>query len=261
VSRFILLEPLYERFALDPQHGTFLQLISLPSKIDGHCVACRKETTFQISPPYPGNTVSQALELATKHTKGFFTVLAKCARNDKHNVVVYLNVADGAVVKVGQWPSLADILLDELKPLRSAISKQDGAELHKAIGLAAHGVGVGSYVYLRRIFERLIFQSFEANKDAAGIESENFQRLRMPDKIDVLRNHLPPFLVKHRDVYGQLSDGIHNLSEEQCLGYFDVFKGAVFMMLKQESERRAEVKAEEELSKAIAAATSRASPA
>jgi hypothetical protein len=253
IDKFILTEPLYERFTYDPKHETLLRLIRASSKIDGHCTSCRRETTFNVSPQYLGYALTTAFE----QSKGFFEITATCARNEKHNLIVYFMIAASSVIKIGQWPSLADILLDELKPLRSAINKQDAAELHKAIGLAAHGVGVGSYVYLRRVFERLIFQSFEANKDAVGLEHENFQRLRMPDKIEKLRDHLPPFLVKHRDVYGQLSDGIHNLSEEECLAYFDVFKGAVFLMLKQESERRIEAKAEEDLSKAIAAATNR----
>jgi hypothetical protein len=256
-SQFLLREPLYERFAL-AESEALRRLLTIPSRIDGHCAACRKETTFQITPPYANHTLQQALAFIHREARGFIAVAATCARHDNHKVIVYLRIANEAVEKVGQWPSLADILLDELKLLRTAIGKQDGAELHKAIGLAAHGVGVGSYVYLRRVFERLIARSFEENKDAVGIEKDAFQRLRMPDKIEALRNHLPPFLVRHRDVYGQLSDGIHNLNEDECLGYFDVFKGAVFMMLKQQSERLAEAKAQEDLSKAIAAVGSRA---
>jgi hypothetical protein len=253
MTEFVLRQPLYEKFAVDLLHATFLRLTVASSKIDGHCIACRKDTTFQVAPPFLNYSMPHALDELSKQAKGFAKIQATCARNGNHKLIVFLHIADGFVVKVGQWPSLADILLDELKPLRSALSREDGAELHKAIGLAAHGVGVGSYVYLRRVLERLISKTYDANKDAVGIVKEDFHRLRMPDKIETLRNYLPPFLVQHGEIYGQLSDGIHNLSEDACLGYFDILKGAVFMMLKQESTRRAEAKAEDELSRAIGA--------
>ena len=45
-------------------------------------------------------------------------------------------------------------------------------EFTKAIGLAANGVGIGSFVYLRRIFENLVFQAFdEAKKEPSVLGS------------------------------------------------------------------------------------------
>jgi hypothetical protein len=50
------------------------------------------------------------------------------------------------VQKIGQFPSLADIANDESKTYRSVLTKRDSSEFHKAIGLATHGVGIGSFV-------------------------------------------------------------------------------------------------------------------
>ncbi len=53
------------------------------------------------------------------------------------------------IEKVGQYPSLATIANDEVSQYRKDMNPIDAQEFHKAIGLAAHGVGVGSFVYLR----------------------------------------------------------------------------------------------------------------
>ncbi len=71
-------------------------------------------------------------------------------------VEFFLYITGGLIQKVGQFPSLADIANDESKAYSSVLKGTDARELHTAIGLAAHGVGIGSYVYLRRVFEHLI---------------------------------------------------------------------------------------------------------
>ena len=118
---------------------------------------------------------------------------------------------------MGQDPSLADIANDASKTYRSVLSEEDSRELHKAIGLAAHGVGIGSFVYLRRIFERLIQARFETFKNEEGWVEFDFEKLRMPERIEFLSAHLPSFLVENRKIYSILSLGLHELSEESCL--------------------------------------------
>ena len=56
-------------------------------------------------------------------------------------------------------PTVADMTFPELDAYKHVISKEDRKELGTAIGLFASGVGAGSYVYLRRILERLNYQA------------------------------------------------------------------------------------------------------
>jgi hypothetical protein len=56
---------------------------------------------------------------------------------------------------------------------------------------------------------------------------------RMSDRIRLLKSKLPPFLVENASIYGILSDGVHNLTEEQCLKYFDVVRNGIELMLEQ----------------------------
>ena len=145
------------------------------------------------------------------------------------------------VKKVGQYPSLADIANDEVRQYRSVMEKEDAREFHMAIGLAAHGIGIGSFVYLRRIFERLVAGRYEAFKDEEGWQDEDFNGLRMHEKVKFLRDHLPSFMVENANIFGILSHGIHELDEQACLKAFGMLKRSITHILdedKREKEKR-----------------------
>ncbi len=94
------------------------------------------------------------------------------------------------------------------------ISKEDFRELSKAVGLAAHGVGIGSFAYLRRIFERMIDDAEREASQQEGWDHDSYSRSRMNEKIGMLKGYVPDFLFEHRSVYGVMSIGIHELSED-----------------------------------------------
>ena len=111
------------------------------------------------------------------------------------------------------------------------------------MGLVSHGIGIGAFVYLRRIFEDLVDEAHVLAKSDSGWNEDEFQRGRMEEKILSLRNYLPTFLVEKRDIYGILSKGIHALSEDECLAYFDTLRMGIELILEQrlaveEQERR-----------------------
>jgi hypothetical protein len=248
LDSFIFEHPLYEPLAIDPSSNITRQILWMDSKVDGYCPYCSQDRPFEVSTPLHGPSGSTPPENYVQLQRGkTLTLTATCTRHNHHRIEVHLRFGDGRVTKVGQWPSLASVLLEELKPIRSAVSEQDRNELHKAIGLAAHGVGVGSYVYLRRVFERMIGSVFDRHQTDVGLSPATFATMRIADKIDALKKHLPPLMVQSRSVYGRLSDGIHNLDEAECLKLFDVFKRAIFMMLRQEADRRAELAEEKAL--------------
>ena len=86
--------------------------------------------------------------------------------------------------------------------IRMLCSKEDRKELGTAIGLFANGVGAGSYVYLRRILERLIYQA----KTNAGdiVDDEDFKQARTAERIKMLEGYLPEILIKNTTIYGIL---------------------------------------------------------
>lgn len=177
-----------------------------------------------------------------------------CSMSDEHHLDYIVLTTQNSMRKIGQYPSVADMTFPELDAYKHVISKEDRKELGTAIGLFASGVGAGSYVYLRRILERLVYQAKEIAADA--IDNEMFERARVAEKIKMLEGYLPDILVKNTTIYGILSKGIHELSEEECRKYFPVVKECIYQILGMwESERRKKAD-EDALSKALSSISS-----
>lgn len=123
------------------------------------------------------------------------------------------------VQKVGQYPSVADLVVGVLAEYQRALPSRMRTELNRAVGLNAHGVGAGAFVYLRRVLEWLVD---EAEKAASSTSSPSGApgELRVADRIRRLRGYLPDALVDNNRIYGVLSRGIHSLTEEECSDIF-----------------------------------------
>lgn len=176
-----------------------------------------------------------------------------CSMNEEHHLDYIVLATDNSMMKIGQYPSIADMTFPELDAYKHVISKEDRKELGTAIGLFASGVGAGSYVYLRRILERLVYQAKEAAADA--IDNEMFEQARVAEKIKMLEGYLPDILVKNTTIYGILSKGIHELSEEECRKHFPVVKECIYQILGMWESLRKRQADEAALNKALNAIT------
>ena len=176
-----------------------------------------------------------------------------CSLNEKHHLDYIVLTTDNSMMKIGQYPSTADMTFPELDAYKNVISKEDRKELGTAIGLFANGVGAGSYVYLRRILERLIYQA----KTNAGdiVDDEDFKQARTAERIKMLEGYLPEILIKNTTIYGILSKGIHELSEEDCRKYFPVVKECIYQILGMWESLRKRQADEAALNKALNAIT------
>jgi hypothetical protein len=128
---------------------------------------------------------------------------------------------------------------------------ENSRELHSAIGLAAHGVGIGSFVYLRRVIESLIGRRFQDHKAELGITDEGFNKLRIRERIAALKDHLPDTLVKNPHVYGILSKHIHELSDDECRSHYPVLHALTVMILEEDEEALKKAARKKELEKAL----------
>mgnify|MGYP000903385387 CR=1 FL=1 len=153
-----------------------------------------------------------------------------CTRERQHTILFDLIVTSEKIIKIGQYPSVADLLIPSIVKYKSILDKQF-REFSKAIGLFAHGIGIGSFVYLRRIIEKLVFDKFQQFSNELGITAEEFEHLKFDDKIAVLKEHLPTVLVKNKNIYGIVSKGIHELSEDECLRMFPFIRTGIELIL------------------------------
>ncbi len=177
----------------------------------------------------------------------------KCKRyEDVLNFYINYNPEKHTLMKVGQYPSIADFHIQELKKYRKVLDKNKLKEFSKAIGLAANGVGIGSFVYLRRIFETLIVDAKNMAQSDGVITDGDYQKVRVDVRIELLADYLPSFLVENKSMYSILSQGIHELDEETCLTYFDSIRVGIEIILDEKLEEIRKKKKTEEAKNRLA---------
>lgn len=71
--------------------------------------------------------------------------------------------------KIGQDPSPADVAKQNIRKYSSTLNEPNFSEFGRAIGLASHDIGIGSFLYVRGIFERLVNETArEVEPDVQG---------------------------------------------------------------------------------------------
>lgn len=139
------------------------------------------------------------------------------------------------IKKIGQYPSLADMQFYHLAKYKK-ILKGQYTELTKAIGLNASGIGVGAFVYLRRIFETICETMHKECKQNSDWNETEYITKRFNEKIQYLEEFgktlLPTELNQIRNkLYGVISKGVHEYSEEECLATFPYALYAIELIL------------------------------
>jgi hypothetical protein len=253
-DHFLLSSPLYAKYTLGQDLLAAKTLYKHPNdssslKIDGYCPYCRKDTTFTVTKAEVAPSEWQ--RMGARHSNDRLQL--HCARSYSHEIEYFLRQAGTVIEKVGQSPSLADIAIDETRQKFKTVLKGDNwAEFYKAIGLAAHGEGIGSFVYLRRVFERLISSRFEEFKEAEAWKEDYFYNLRMEERVGFLKDHLPPYLIEIKRIYSIFSQGIHELENERCLQFFEIGKRSIIIVLEDDLKKQQELQARKEMAAAVA---------
>jgi hypothetical protein len=248
VSELCLERPLY--MALETKNSLYLAKIRGESaQFDAFCIWCDAPSIFKDQRSRGGGAgTSTPADWMLK--PGYFDVEVKCARAE-HTYLFCFVYMGGRLTKYGQMPSLEDIAGHNIRKYAPLLRDGYFGELKRATGLASHGIGIGSFVYLRRIFEKLI-HDHHAELAGSGNAIEGFETLRMDEKIGALKDVLPPALVRNKATYGILSSGLHALDEVACRRYFPVVRAAIIEILEQDLRAREQAKATAALEKEVA---------
>ena len=174
-----------------------------------------------------------------------------CAMDHTHHLDYIVLTYGNKMKKIGQYPSVADLSFPELREYRKVMTKEDEKELKRAIGLFASGIGVGSFVYLRRIFERIIATASQKAIEDEKIDKKEFDQAHVDEKIKKLKEYLPKSLVNNPTFYGIISKGIHELSEEECLEFFPVMQSFIMMIFRQWEKIRRDKEEEKKLAASL----------
>lgn len=224
--------------------------------IDCFCVTCNEKRIFEsvdkqvfeecgfVRIEYNSDTNSARKPKKEAIFRGYlnkrYCISFRCTRDHNHSLLFDLLVTDNKIIKIGQYPSFADICVGDTTKYKSVLGNIY-REYSMALGLFSHGIGVGSFVYLRRIIESLVYGKFNEVASTIGVDKESFIHSDFKDKIVTLKDYLPHALAENKNVYNIVSKGIHELDESECIELFPYIKTGIELILDDviaEKERR-----------------------
>lgn len=157
------------------------------------------------------------------------------------------------LIKVGQYPSLKDLQLFDTKKYRNILGK-NYTDYTLALALYSDGVGAGSFVYLRRILEHFveevhtncINQCNEAVASGSGnaFNEEEYKVLRFNEKINYLEQNYHKTIIPielndiRGNIYGVISKGVHESTEEECLQLFPSAKYIIDAFIEEKIQQK-----------------------
>lgn len=221
--------------------------------IDCYCVKCKGLSVFKTSNDLNHPDFVSARDLQDHN----FSFQFICSRNSGHQMWFFFRLESEILQKVGQWPSLGDLHIKELDKYTTVINDDDRTEFARAIGLAAHDVGIGSFVYLRRIFERRIEAARAAAAKESAWDQAAYEKSRVSERIKLLSKFLPDTLVKNAGIYSILSLGVHELSEEDCRANFDTLRVGIELIFDDMLREKEKAEKSAVLEKAVQAMQSK----
>ena len=225
--------PLYTKIILAEDEIEYLiNIINFTGKIDAYNPTLKENTTYSIY------TTPKRDNYSTLHyLSGIYSHYIKCVRSDEQFYAYsYFDGVNKTLQKIGQYLSIADYHISKIKQYSAVLPSEKLKEFTRAIGLAANGVGIGSFVYLRRIFETLLEEAHQISMHQEHWQEELYKSARISEKIELLQTNLPKFLVENKVMYGILSKGIHSLTENECLSYFEIVKVGIELILDEKLE-------------------------
>lgn len=267
-DRVLLQDGLYVEHNLDePVYVTINGFRFGRLSLDAYCIWCKSKSVFR---NIAYQTVQdRAIMLSRQGMRGQprdsvtpseeddFELILECTRVPKHRISFYFVVVGTTLTKVGQFPSHADLAVGDLQDFSGVLDQRWMRELKRGIGLTAHGATIGGFVYVRRVFEHLIARAHDEAVTLPGWDEGTYTRSRVSEKIQLLKEQLPALLVENSTMYGILSLGVHELTEDECADHFPVVREGIELILGRLADDKNRSKREAALSSAIGKITSK----
>ena len=200
IEEFCLEIPLY-RTLYDTRRSFLDDLRRYTATLDFYCLECKQNSTFRAAE----EPVGRHYGMIGPPDGDMVVKVFICSRDNSHKSYFIFSRVGEIVQKIGQEPSLASLVSPELVKYRKILGNERYRELTKAVGLTTHGVGIGAFVYLRRIFESLTEDAHQKAKSDAGWDESAYTKSRVIERIKILKDHLPDFLVKNAQLYSIMS--------------------------------------------------------
>lgn len=229
VKKFLESAPLYawRNFKL-PEDINFSKVDV--REIESYCEVCNQSRPFQDFRSRGGGAgMSSSLPIFASGAVQYFFACVSCKKSNRTYLVQ--QVVDGGLVKLQKYGELPRGGIPRDKLLQKFL-KDDRENYEKAVICLSHEYGVAAFAYFRRIVESNIIHLLDLIQEdaqASGEASETLKALQslrdaspMSEKIKVANMALPSYLQPNGlnplgRLYQVLSEGVHSLSEADCL--------------------------------------------
>lgn len=262
ITEELILTPLYKKIKYMPKSI----LTSFPidnTKIELYCNECKKKRIYTFAtvgmdyyliesgPHFSDNIEIGYSKLINDNEYFYFIAKADCG----HNLIMLFKIIDeNTIMKVGQSPSVYD-MNEEInnKTFLKELGEEYSSYYKTACSLNSYNNNIGAMTYLRRIFEKILLDCFDENKCSIDIEQKEFIKLKMDEKLSKLKRFLPSIIFEsgYSKLYTKVSDGIHNLSEEECEKLFSPLKMAIEEILIEKIELKNKTIRQEKVGKQL----------
>lgn len=205
-------------------------------KVDLYCPICKKERVFKGECICALDFLYRKEEEIPEKLKENDLLILKYECEYNHIVNIILEKIDEIhYKKIGQ-----NIESTKLDPsIKNEIINQLDDNLkqlyYNALKSRNNNLNIGAFNYLRRIFESLI-------KEAKKKSERDFSDKNVKEQIKILvkDNLLNDIFIDEgfNSLYKYISEGVHNLTEEECSEQFELLNEAIITILEDELNRK-----------------------
>ncbi len=224
-----------------------------------NCYVCKTVRTFNVEVRdeiwHTVEYVSGVGGLHSKSSTKLYFIVFKCAacKSFQRTFTVLRDYKEKYVQKVGQHPAW-EISID--RETADALGSAE-ALFQKGLICESQGYGIASYSYYRRVVEEKIDALLDdIGKLLHGVERDEYEQALIQvkteiiaaKKIELVKELLPTSLrpddLNPLDIlYDALSEGIHKLSDEECLELAGEIKLGMLYLFKETARERKESQA------------------
>lgn len=219
-------------------------------EVDAYCDVCEQVRPFQDMRPRGGGA-GMAVKALESGTSYFEFSCVSCRKS--HRLYLVEQVLDEGFIRIQKFGELPRSKLNRDRDLQRFL-KDDRDNYEKAIVCLSHEYGIAAFAYFRRIVENNIYRLLDlVQEDARSSEAENadleaIDELRkespMSEKIKVANRVLPEYLKPDglnplERLYQALSQGVHSLSDEECLTRANEISVCLAFLVSELSTRKA----------------------
>ncbi|HCG7995089.1 TPA: hypothetical protein NKA09_003703 [Vibrio parahaemolyticus] len=218
--------------------------------VDGFCDKCETIRPFHDMRSRGAGARTAISALPKEQLRQFSFTCVSC-RKEKKDYFVRQSIKDNVVTfeKVGETPRPK---LERDKQLEKFFAN-DSENYQKAVVCLANGYGIAAFAYMRRIIEQNIEALLDlVEEDASSSNNEEIvqalselkRESPMSDKIKVANKALPDYLKPDGlnplgKLYQILSEGVHSMTDSECLERATNLKACIKYLISELSSRKA----------------------